>query len=159
MRGVLSALASRLCGIEKETVHTITGKEGHGLNLWETATAEATLPAQDLERAKTFYAERLNLVATSEDRQGVHFVVGGTRFRLFRSGGSASGSHTQLALMVRDIGAQVQALRERGLTFEEYDYPNLKTVGGIADLGYARAAWFKDSEGNLLGIAELAPQS
>ena len=61
--------------------------------------------------------------------------------------------------MVPDIGAQVQALRERGLTFEEYDYPNLKTVGGIADLGFARAAWFKDSEGNLLGIAELASKT
>lgn len=125
------------------------------MDLWEKATAEATLPARDLERAKNFYSERLGLVASGEDRQGVHFVVGGTRFRLFRSGGSASGSHTQLALMVGDIDAQVQALRERGLTFVDYDYPNLKTVGGIADLGYARAAWFNDSEGNLLGIAEM----
>ena len=74
----------------------------------------------------------------------------------FRSGGSASGSHTQLALVVRDIDAQVKTLRERGLSFEQYDSPNLKTVDDIADLGYARAAWFKDSEGNLLGIAELA---
>ena len=122
--------------------------------LWETATAEATLPAQDVERAKTFYAERLGLSPTSEDRIGVHFVVGGTRFRLFKSGGSASGSHTQLALIVGDVAAQVKALRSRGLQFEEYDYPNLKTVEGVADLGYAKAAWFKDSEGNLLGIAE-----
>jgi catechol-2,3-dioxygenase len=126
------------------------------MNLWETAIAEATLPAKDLDRAKNFYAERLGLVPTSEDKTGVHFVVGGTRFRLFRSGGSASGSHTQLALMVGDIDAQVQTLRGRGLSFEVYDYPNLKTVDGIADLGYARAAWFKDSEGNLLGIAEVA---
>jgi catechol-2,3-dioxygenase len=123
--------------------------------LWDEANAEATLPAQDLERAKAFYAERLGLSPTSEDRQGVHFVVGGTRFRLFRSGGSASGTHTQLALMVDDVAAQVSSLRSRGLSFVEYDYPNLKTVDGIADLGYAKAAWFKDSEGNLLGIAQL----
>jgi catechol-2,3-dioxygenase len=129
------------------------------LELWESAIAEATLPAKDLDRAKNFYAERIGLVATSEDKTGVHYVVGGTRFRLFRSGGSASGSHTQLALMVGDIDAQVQTLRGRGLSFEEYDYPNLKTVDGIADLGYARAAWFKDSEGNLLGIAELASKA
>lgn len=126
------------------------------MDLWASAIAEATLPAKDLERAKSFYAERLGLTATSETETGVHYIVGGTRFRLFRSGGSASGSHTQLALMVTDVDAQVQALRERGVSFEEYDYPNLKTVDGIADLGYARAAWFKDSEGNLLGIAELA---
>ena len=129
------------------------------MNLWETAVAEATLPAKDLERAKSFYSERLGLLATSEDKTGVHFVVGGTRFRLFRSGGSASGSHTQLALIVSDIEAQVRALRERGVSFEEYDYPNLKTVEGVADMGYARAAWFKDSEGNLLGIAQLTPST
>jgi hypothetical protein len=58
--------------------------------------------------------------------------------------------------MVGDVAAQVSALRTRGLSFEEYDYPNLKTVDGVADLGYAKAAWFKDSEGNLLGIAQLA---
>ena len=127
------------------------------MEIWETAIAEATLPAKDLERAKEFYTGRLGLSPTSEDEQGIHFVVGGTRFRLFRSGGSASGSHTQLALMVSDIAAQVKALRERGLTFEQYDYPNLKTVDGVADLGYARAAWFKDSEGNLIGIAQLMP--
>ena len=125
------------------------------MKLWDSAIAEATLPAKDLERAKNFYAERLGLGVTAENEQGVHFMVGGTRFRLFRSGGSASGSHTQLALMVSDIDEHVRTLRERGVSFEEYDYPNLKTIEGIADLGYARAAWFKDSEGNLLGIAEL----
>jgi catechol-2,3-dioxygenase len=130
---------------------TMAGADG----LWETADAEATLPAQDIERAKTFYLERLGMSPTYEDRVGVHFVVGTTRFRLFKSGGSASGSHTQLALIVGDVAAQVNALRARGLQFEEYDYPNLKTVDGVADLGYARAAWFKDSEGNLLGIAQL----
>jgi catechol-2,3-dioxygenase len=125
------------------------------LDIWETAVAEATLPAKDLESAKDFYTERLGLTATSQDETGIHFVVGGSRFRLFRSGGSASGSHTQLALIVSDISAQLPALGARGVTFEEYDYPNLKAVDGVADLGYARAAWFKDSEGNLLGIAQL----
>jgi catechol-2,3-dioxygenase len=123
--------------------------------MWETAHAEATLPAQDLDRAKTFYADRLGFTPTSEDRAGVHYIVGGTRFRLFRSAGAASGSHTQLALIVADITGQVGALKARGVGFEDYDYPNLKTIDGVADLGYARAAWFKDSEGNLLGIAEM----
>ena len=123
--------------------------------MWETAVAEATLPAKDLDRARSFYVDRLGLSVESEDQTGVHFVVGASRFRLFRSSGSATGSHTQLALTVRDIASQVEALRARGVSFEEYDYPTLKTVDGIADLGYARAAWLKDSEGNLLGIAQL----
>jgi catechol-2,3-dioxygenase len=123
--------------------------------MWETAQAEATLPAKDLDRAKAFYSEKVGLDPTSEDKVGVHFVVGGTRFRLFRSGGAASGTHTQLALFVGDIAGQVRTLQSRGLRFEEYDYPNLKTIDGVADMGYAKAAWFKDSEGNLLGIAEM----
>jgi len=89
--------------------------------MWETAQAEATLPAQDLDRAKAFYSEKLGLTPTSEDKVGVHFVVGGTRFRLFRSGGTASGTHTQLALIVSDIAGQVRALQSRGLRFEDYD--------------------------------------
>jgi catechol-2,3-dioxygenase len=124
--------------------------------MWDLAYAEATLPAKDLDRAKTFYLDRLGLNPISEDRAGVHFVMGGTRFRLFRSGGTASGAHTQLAFVVGDLDALLNDLKSRGLEFENYDYPNLKTVNGIADLGYARAAWFKDSEGNLLGIAQLS---
>jgi predicted enzyme related to lactoylglutathione lyase len=124
--------------------------------MWERAIAEATLPAKDLNRARAFYAEKLGLAPTSEDRTGVHFIVGGSRFRLFRSAGAASGAHTQLALIVPDLDAQVTTLKKRGVTFEEYDGPGLKTTDAIADLGYARAAWFKDSEGNLMGIAQLA---
>ena len=129
------------------------------MDIWNNAYAEATLPAKDLERATRFYTDVLGFSVTSTDSTGVHFVVGGSRFRLFRSGGSASGSHTQLALVVEDVDAQVRALRERGLEFEVYDYPNLKTIDGIADLGYARAAWFKDSEGNLLGVAQVTPRA
>lgn len=127
--------------------------------MWDAAYAETTLPAKDLDRAKAFYADRLDLHPLSEDRAGVHFVMGGTRFRLFRSGGVASGAHTQLALVVADVDGLVAQLKARGLEFENYDYPNLKTVDGVADLGYARAAWFKDSEGNLLGIAQLIDES
>jgi catechol-2,3-dioxygenase len=126
--------------------------------MWDSAYAEATLPAKDLDRARSFYSDRLGLDPVSEDRAGVHFVMGGTRFRLFRSGGAASGAHTQLALMVVDVQSVVNELKSRGLEFENYDYPNLKTVDGVADLGYARAAWFKDSEGNLLGIAQLTSE-
>jgi catechol-2,3-dioxygenase len=124
--------------------------------MWDSGYAEATLPAQDLDRAKVFYSDRLGLNPVSEDRAGVHFVMGGSRFRLFRSGGMASGAHTQLALVVVDLDSAVNELKSRGVEFENYDYPSLKTVEGVADLGYARAAWFKDSEGNLLGIAQLA---
>jgi predicted enzyme related to lactoylglutathione lyase len=127
------------------------------MGLLGRAVVESTIPAQDLQRARTFYAEKLGLTPTSEERIGLRYrLADGTRFRLFRSGGKASGAHTQMALMVEDLAATVQELRARGVRFEEYDTPGLKTREGIADVGYARAAWFKDSEGNLIGISQPA---
>ncbi len=125
------------------------------MGILERALVESTIPAQDLERAKAFYAEKLGLTPTSEERIGLRYrLADGTRFRLFRSSGKASGVHTQMALMVEDLLATVQDLRSRGVKFEEYDSPGLKTKDGIADVGYARAAWLKDSEGNLIGISQ-----
>ena len=125
------------------------------VGLLERAVVESTIPAQNLERAKAFYGEKLGLTPASEERIGLRYrLANGTRFRLFRSGGKASGAHTQMALMVEDLSAAVQELRSRGVNFEEYDSPGLKTTEGIADVGYAMAAWFKDSEGNLIGISQ-----
>ncbi|HEX9096395.1 MAG TPA: VOC family protein [Candidatus Dormibacteraeota bacterium] len=125
------------------------------MGILERALVESTIPAQDLQRARTFYAEKLGLTPASEERIGLRYrLADGTRFRLFRSGGKASGAHTQMAMMVDDLVAVVKELRARGLEFEKYDTPGIKTTGGIADLGYSRAAWFKDSEGNLIGIAQ-----
>jgi len=125
------------------------------MSVLESALVESTIPAQDLERARTFYAEKLGLTPLSEGRIGLRYrLANGTRFRLFRSAGKPSGAHTQMALMVEDIGAAVKELRVRSVQFEEYDTPSLTTADGIADVGYAKAAWFKDSEGNLIGISQ-----
>jgi predicted enzyme related to lactoylglutathione lyase len=130
---------------------------GRKVGMLENALVETTIPAQDLERARAYYAEKLGLTLTSEGPIGIRYrLADGTRFRLFRSGGKASGTHTQMALMVEDLVATVKELASRGVQFEEYDSPRLKTTGGIADVGYAKAAWFKDSEGNLIGISQEA---
>jgi catechol-2,3-dioxygenase len=128
---------------------------GRDVGKLENALVETTIPAQDLERARAYYAEKLGLTPTSEGPIGLRYrLADGTRFRLFRSGGKASGTHTQMALMVEDLMAAVKELAARGVQFEEYDSPRLKTREGIADVGYAKAAWFKDSEGNLIGISQ-----
>ena len=127
------------------------------MGILQQALVESTIPAQDLDRAKAYYAEKLGLSPWSEGRIGIRYrLAGGTRFRLFRSGGRASGAHTQMALMVEDLVTAVQELRSRGVQFEEFDGPSLKTTDGIADVGYAKAAWFKDSEGNLIGVSQPA---
>ncbi len=121
------------------------------------ARVHAALPATDLERARRFYADKLGLTPAEENPGGLFFNgADGTRFLVFPSQGKASGQHTQIGFLVRDIAAEVADLKTRGVVFEEYDLPDFKTIGGIAEVGPSRAAWFKDSEGNLIGIVEMS---
>jgi predicted enzyme related to lactoylglutathione lyase len=116
----------------------------------------ASLPAADLERAKRFYAEKLGLTPESELPGGLFYRCGkDTRFSVFTSEGEASGTHTQALWLVEDVESAVAALKARGVIFEEYDLPSLKTVNSIATIGTAKGAWFKDSEGNLLSLAQF----
>ena len=80
----------------------------------------------------------------------------GTTFAVTRSSGKASGSHTQMGFTVTDIDAEVADLKRRGVVFEEYDLPTLKTVGGVAVTGAGKAAWFFDPEGNMIGLIQFA---
>ncbi len=114
----------------------------------------ATIPAQDLERAKSFYADKLGLKPSQEGPEGLHYRSGNGEFLLFESTGAASGNHTQLGWDVADLEAAVSELKGNGVVFEEYDLPGFKTVNGIADIEGERGAWFKDSEGNLLALGE-----
>jgi catechol 2,3-dioxygenase-like lactoylglutathione lyase family enzyme len=129
----------------------------------ERSEVATRLPAQDLARARSFYAEKLGLEPAEERPGGLRYRCGSGSFALFESAGAPSGGHTQMAWEVVDIEATAAALRARGVVFEEYDLPGLKTIGGIAEItgNYPskggvgeRGAWFKDSEGNLLGIGQ-----
>ena len=118
--------------------------------------AHTTLPAADLERAKRWYSEKLDLTPTTEAQGGVFYeAAGGTRFVLYPTPNTSRGGHTQLGFSTSEIEADVAQLKQRGVVFEEYDFPGLKTVDGIADTGAGRAAWFKDSELNIIGLVQL----
>ncbi len=121
------------------------------------------LPARDLARARRFYSEKLGLEPVDERPGGLLYRCGGTEFAVYLSTGASPGTFTQMGWQVEDLGAVVAELRRRGIAFEEVDVPGLRTVDGIADVeghypskGYRgeRAAWFHDSEGNLLGIGQ-----
>jgi catechol 2,3-dioxygenase-like lactoylglutathione lyase family enzyme len=128
----------------------------------EHSDVATRLPAQDLERARGFYAQALGLEPVEERPGGLRYCCGSGSFSLFQSAGAAAGTHTQMAWEVADIETTVAALRARGVVFEEYDLPGIRTVEGIADIAGnypskgigERAAWFRDSEGNLLGIGQ-----
>ena len=130
--------------------------------LLRNSNVSTRLPAQNLERARVFYAEKLGLEPIEERTGGLRYQCGHGYFSLFESTGVPSGEHTQMAWEVDDIDAVVADLRQRGVIFEDVDVPGLKTVEGIAEVdgNYPsvgvgeRAAWFRDSEGNLLGIGQ-----
>jgi catechol 2,3-dioxygenase-like lactoylglutathione lyase family enzyme len=127
------------------------------------ATIATRLPAQDLDRARRFYAEKLGLEPAEERPGGLRYTGSSGWFAVFESAGRPSGEHTQMSWEVDDLDAVVAELRRRGVTFEDYDLPGLTTVDGIATVegNYPskgavgeRGAWFRDSEGNLLSIGE-----
>jgi catechol 2,3-dioxygenase-like lactoylglutathione lyase family enzyme len=126
------------------------------------AEVAARLPAQDLGRARDFYSEKLGLEPVEERPGGLRYLCGEGELVLFESAGKPSGAHTQIAFEVEDIEATVSELRDRGVVFEEYDLPGLRTENGIAEIegNYPskgtgeRGAWFRDSEGNMVGIGQ-----
>jgi catechol 2,3-dioxygenase-like lactoylglutathione lyase family enzyme len=126
------------------------------------AHVSTRLPAKDLDRARRFYSEKLGLQPIEERPGGLRYQCGCCSFAVFESAGSASGTHTQMAWEVDDIETTVAALRARGVVFEDYDMPGLKTINGVADIrgNYPskgvgeRGAWFRDSAGNLLSLGQ-----
>jgi catechol 2,3-dioxygenase-like lactoylglutathione lyase family enzyme len=127
------------------------------------ARVAARLPAQDLDRARRFYADVLGLEPDDERPGGLLYRLSNGEFALYGSAGSPPGTFTQMAFEVDDLDSVMAALRRRGVVFEEVDVPGMRTVEGVAEIegNYPskgargeRAAWFRDSEGNLLGVAE-----
>jgi catechol 2,3-dioxygenase-like lactoylglutathione lyase family enzyme len=129
----------------------------------EDVKVATRIPVRDLQRARSFYAEKLGLEPSEERPGGLLYRCGAGEFALFESAGAASGDHTQMAWEVEDIEATVERLRARGVVFEEYDLPGLRTEGGIAEIAGnypskggvgEKAAWFRDVDGNLFGIGQ-----
>ena len=115
----------------------------------------AALPAQDIARARKFYEQTLGLAPSEIGPDGgAWYKTGETTFFVFPSQGKASGDHTQIGLEVDDIAAAVNELKSKGVKLEEYDSPQVKTNNGIVDMGDSRGCWFKDSEGNLIGVMQ-----
>ncbi len=126
------------------------------------ARAVTKLPAQDLQRARRFYRDRLALEPVEEREGGLRYVCGATEFHLFASSGRASGQSTQLGFEVEDIDRAVTDLRARGLEFETFDMGDLEVTNQIVVVpdnypskgAGERGAFFFDSEGNLLSLGQ-----
>ena len=118
------------------------------------APVAAMLPAVDLERAKKFYKEKLGLAPMmGMDMPGIAMYTAGkgTMLGLYQRE-QTKADHTVACFEVMDIEGAIRDLKSNGVMFEEYDYPDFKTVNSIVTEGANKAAWFKDTEGNILGL-------
>jgi catechol 2,3-dioxygenase-like lactoylglutathione lyase family enzyme len=128
----------------------------------DNAHTVTKLPAQDLERARAFYRDKLGLEPVEERAGGLRYLCGPTEFRLFSSSGKPSGKSTQMGFEVENLESTIAELRARGLSFERFEMPGFDASGdvitapdnypskGTGELG----TFFYDSEGNLIGLAQ-----
>lgn len=125
--------------------------------MFESATAHATIAVSDLEAARKFYEGTLGLKQREERSDGVVYESGGTWFLVYPSQFAGTNRSTYMSFEVDDLDGTVEELRGRGITFEQYDLPGLKTdERGIAEIQGVRGAWFKDPDGNILSVGQRA---
>jgi catechol 2,3-dioxygenase-like lactoylglutathione lyase family enzyme len=123
--------------------------------MFESATAHATIAVSDVDRAKKFYGEILGFKIKDDRSDGMTYETGGgTWFLVYPSQFAGTAKSTYMSFDVEDLDAAVKELRERGVVFEEYDMPGLKTIDGIAEIQGVRGAWFKDPDGNILAVGQ-----
>lgn len=111
-----------------------------------------SIPAKDLDGTRRFYEDVLELAVEEDRPDGITYRSGDTPVILYPTQYAGTAQHTLGGWTVPDIHSAVAELRSRGVVFEEYDFPGLKTEDGVADLGGEWSAWFKDPEGNILGL-------
>jgi predicted enzyme related to lactoylglutathione lyase len=125
----------------------------------DQGTVTANMPAADLGRARAFYADKLGLTPTAEV-EGVMAVyrTAGSSFSIYQTEHAGRAGHTIAQWHVDDVDAEVRGLQEKGVAFEHYDMPGVDWAGDVASIpGMGKAAWFKDSEDNILCIDDGFP--
>jgi len=116
----------------------------------------ATIPASDLDRATRWYDEKLGLKPVMKTDGGVMYqAANGTGFFIYPTPNAGEAPQTLMSFITPDAAAEVRGLKARGVVFEEYDLPDIKTVDSIATMPGGRGGWFKDSEGNVIGVFEM----
>lgn len=117
------------------------------------------IPATDVARARKFYEQKIGLIPREEVAGGVVYECGDRSWIfLYPSAGAGTSKASQAFWQVEDVAAEVAELKARGVVFEEYDWPGLKTVDGIATTGNSKAAWFTDTEGNIMALIQTGSE-
>ncbi len=120
----------------------------------QDATIHAYIPVSDVQRARDFYEQKVGLVPKEKYAGGVLYECGGAEVFLYPTPNAGTSRASQAFWSVDDIEAEVADLKSRGVRFEEYDTPHLKTKNGIATGRGAKTAWIKDTEGNTMAVSQ-----
>ncbi|MEO7352193.1 MAG: VOC family protein [Marmoricola sp.] len=127
----------------------------------DQGTVTANIPAADLSRARAFYADKLGLTP-SQEMEGVMLLyrtAGGSAFSVYETEFAGQAGHTIAQWHVDDVDAAVRDLKAKGIAFEHYDMPGVDWNDDVASMGgMGKAAWFKDSEGNILCLDDGFPE-
>lgn len=116
--------------------------------------AFATVAVKSLSSAAGFYENKLGLKRVDEvPNQVLVYQSGNSKMIVYQSQFAGTNKATAVTWVVDDVDATVRALKSKGVTFEHYDFPGVKLEGDVHVMGGRRSAWFKDPEGNILGLA------
>jgi len=123
----------------------------------QNAEIAAIIPVRDLSAATRFYEETLGLELVERrddlpENPEAQFTAGKGALFVYQSAAAGRSEHTLVGFRVDELEPVVAALRERGVVFEDYDLPGIKTEQGIATIGDSKGAWFKDPDGNILAV-------
>lgn len=118
----------------------------------------SVLAAKDINRAKDFYRDKLGLEPSESMEDDSLFYRCGkdTGFLIYQTENAGSAKNTQMGWETDNLESEMEELRSRGVVFEDYDFPGLKTENGVATNDWGKSAWFLDSEGNILNLSQRA---
>ncbi|MEI5585564.1 MULTISPECIES: VOC family protein [unclassified Agromyces] len=122
--------------------------------MFENSIAMATLAASDLDRSRRFWRDVFGLEPGRSDMGGDVYLVGGVPVIVYESQFAGTNRATGLSILTDDLDRDMAALREKGVVFHDYDLPELKTENGVVQMEGERGAWFDDSEGNIIALAQ-----
>jgi catechol 2,3-dioxygenase-like lactoylglutathione lyase family enzyme len=123
----------------------------------DASAVSVMLPMADADRSQKFYTDQLGLPykGTNEEGSLMYALSGGTQLLLLPRPDEKPLSSTAMSFEVSDIEKEIAELEQRGVRFEDYDVPGVKTQGHIATMGDERAAWFLDPDGNVLCVHQV----
>jgi catechol 2,3-dioxygenase-like lactoylglutathione lyase family enzyme len=125
--------------------------------MFENASCFAVLPASDLARARSFWHDVFGIDPVDDgfdEEDADMFDIGGTRVLVYETQFAGTAQNTALGIDSDDFDRDVAELKSKGVQFNEYDLPGIKTVDGVVELDGMRTAWFNDSEGNIIALGE-----